>query len=121
MRSLPFFAAIVIVAMLLANSYGQFVGTGLHARLSDMANNDANGGFDTSLIGINAAGINNWGVNQWDLSPIAGITVTQAFLEFTVDRGFTNPNHGSAVDTISIHQIFDSNHKGQTFPSTRNL
>lgn len=110
MRKISSFAAIIAVVLLTpAFSCAQFSAIGAHARLADMGNAEANGGADTSLIGINTAGINNWGVNQWDLSSIAGVTVTEVTLTFSVNVGFGNANHGSDMDTISIHQLYDSN------------
>ena len=110
MRSLRLIAAIVVLAASLpTNAYAQFVGIGAHTRLSDMANAEANGGLGSSLIGLNAAGINNWGINQWDLSSIQGDTVTEVTITFVVNRGFTNANHGSALDTISLHEMYSTN------------
>lgn len=110
MKMLQFFAALVtIAAMLSTDAYAQFAEIGLHARLSDMNNAEANGGGDTSLIGINTGGVNNWGINQWDLSEIAGDTVTEVSLSFVVNQSFANANHGSALDTISVHQLYSTN------------
>jgi len=109
MRSLRFYAVIAAVAAFLpTNAYGQFAGIGAHTRLSDMNNAEANGGNDSTVIGLNANGINNWGINQWDLSSIAGGTVDEVTLSFNV-RTNSNANHGSSADTISIHQMYSSN------------
>ena len=99
----------VLAAFLPSIASAQFSEVGAHARLADGANAEANGGGDTSLVGINVNGVNNWGVNQWDLSSIGGDTVTGVTLVFTVDVNFANANHGSDLDTLSIHQIYDSN------------
>lgn len=111
MRILRLCVAIAaIVAFLPTNTYAQFEGIGAHTRLSDGVNARANGGNDTSLIGLNnPAAINNWGINQWDLSSISGVTVTSVSLMFNVDSTFSNGNHGTALDTISLHQMYSTN------------
>ena len=110
MKLLSILTAIVsIVAFLPSNTHAQFVGNGAHSRLADGANAEANGGGDSSLIGINTAGINNWGVNQWDLSAIEGVTVTEVTLTFSINAGFANANHGTDMDTVSVHQLYDTN------------
>ena len=110
MRLLHFCVAIVaLTAFLFTNTYAQFSANGEHARLADGTNAEANGGGDSSLIGINTAGINNWGINQWDLSSIQGRVVTEVTLTFAVNAGFANANHGSALDTISIHEMYSTN------------
>ena len=110
MRIIQYFVAVVVIVTFLpTSSFAQFVQNGLHTRVSDGANAEANGGNDSSLIGINAGGVNNWGLNQWDLSSLTGETVTSVSLFFDVQENFTNANHGSTLDTISIHEIFSTN------------
>lgn len=110
MRLLRYCTAIVALTAFLSTSvYGQFSEVGLHARISDMANAEANGGGDTSLIGINPGGVNNWGINQWDLSSIAGETVTEVTLTFNTGNLTNTSVRGSTGDTISLHQMYSSN------------
>ena len=110
MRIIQYFVAVVVIVTFLpTSSFAQFVQIGLHTRVADGANAEANGGDDSSLIGINAGGVNNWGLNQWDLSSLTGETVTSVSLVFDVAETFANPNHGSTLDTISIHEIFSTN------------
>lgn len=110
MRLLQFCAALIVIASFLStNTYAQFNGIGQHSRLSDNANAEANGGNDTSLLGLNVAGINNWGLNQWDLTEITGDTVTEVTLTFSRGLGFANANHGTDADTISIHELYSTN------------
>lgn len=110
MKLLQFCASLIVIASFLStNTYAQFNGIGGHSRLSDMNNAEANGGNDTSLLGLNTNGINNWGVNQWDLSSIAGDTVTEVTLTFSRGLGFANANHGTDADSLSLHQLYSTN------------
>lgn len=110
MRLLQFCATLIVIASFLStNTYAQYTGIGGHSRLSDMGNAEANGGNDTSLIGLNTNGINNFGINQWDLSEIAGDIVTEVTLTFAYAVNYTNVNHGSDVDTFSIHEVYSTN------------
>lgn len=76
------------------------------------SNMNANGGVTNSgaLIGLNTAGVDNILLHNFDnLSAVAGTTVTGATITANVATGFTNPNHGTADDTIVLSEIYVGN------------
>ena len=71
---------------------------------------DENGGNTSLLIGVNAGSVENVSLIGFDTSAAMGQTVNGATLTIAVGTGFTGgDNHGSELDTITIHELFDTN------------
>lgn len=71
---------------------------------------DENGGFTSLVVGINDGNVQNWALMGFDTTAAAGETITGATLTIGVQTGFGGgANHGSADDTMSIHELFATN------------
>ena len=109
MRSLRICSAIIMFAAFLpTTTHAQ--GIGGSARLSDGVNASFNGGGSGALIGLAASnGIDNFALNQWDVSGREGETVTEVALTFRIGGSLNAAVHGSALDTLSIHELYSTN------------
>lgn len=71
---------------------------------------DNNGGGDVNLIGIGTNGIENFGLFEFGLGALAGETVLGDVTLTVFARQDNNaPNRGGSDDTISVHELFDTN------------
>ena len=109
MRSLRICSAIILFAAFLPTiTHAQ--GIGGSARLSDGQNASFNGGGSGALIGLAASnGIDNFALNQWNLAGREGETVTAVTLTFQLGGSLPVAVHGSALDTLSIHELYSTN------------
>ena len=58
------------------------------------------------MIGRNAGNVDNFLIFDFaNLTPVSGLTVTGAVLNFNVATGFSAGNHGSTLDTIFLSEI----------------
>lgn len=108
MKNTTHLASMAAVLLLCSCTYGQIiVNSGGDARVFT-SNTTANGGNTNSgaLIGLNTGGVDNVLLHDFsNLSALAGQTVTGATLTAGIAVGFTNANHGSTADIITLNEI----------------